>query len=295
MLDYGALAALAAVIREGTFEKAAAALHVTPSAISQRVKLLEERVGAVLVRRGQPCEATEEGQHLCRHFESVMLMEKALGTELPDMPGDDGPVTIPIAVNADSLDSWFIQAVSEHVRETGILIDFKVDDQDHTAEWLRRGEVLAAVTAVEKPVQGCRVLALGKLSYRATASNAFIARHFAGGVTAEALSKAPSLTFNRKDRLQSAWVEHHLGHDIARPNHWLPSSQGFVTACLAGIGWGLNPVQLVEAHLRTGALCELVPDTRIETPLYWQVSRRAAPLLERLTRSVVASGREWLA
>lgn len=295
MLDYGALAALAAVVREGTFEKAAAALHVTPSAISQRVKLLEERTGTVLVRRGQPCEATAEGLHLCRHFENVMLMETDLSSTFPDLPGENTPVTIPVAVNADSLDSWFIRAVSDHVRETGILVDFKVDDQDHTAEWLRRGEVLAAVTAVEKPVQGCRVQALGKLSYRATASPDFMRRYFTDGVTEEAMSKAPSLTFNRKDRLQSLWVERQFGHDIVRPTHWLPSTQGFITACLTGIGWGLNPVQLAEVHLQAGDLCELIPGARIEIPLFWQTSRRSAPLLEKLTARIVEAGRAWLA
>ena len=55
MLDYAALAALAAVIREGSFERAASALHVTPSAVSQRIRSLEERVGCALVVREQPC------------------------------------------------------------------------------------------------------------------------------------------------------------------------------------------------------------------------------------------------
>lgn len=294
MLDYGALAALAAVIREGSFEKAASALHVTPSAVSQRVKLLEERVGTVLVRRGQPCDATGEGLALCRHFEAVQLLELELAESMPGFAGEETRTTIPVAVNADSLDSWFIQAVAEYVRETGILIDFKVDDQDHTADWLKRGEVLAAVTALEKPVQGCRVLPLGKLSYRATASPEFMDRYFPEGVGAEALSMAPSLDFNRKDRLQSQWVIKQFGSDISRPKHWLPSTHGFVTACLTGIGWGLNPVQLAKEHLEAGRLVELVPNARIEIPLYWQASRSSAALIEKLTARVVAAGRASL-
>ncbi len=295
MMDYGALAALAAVIREGTFEKAAVALHVTPSAVSQRIKLLEERTGAALVRRGQPCQATTEGMVLCRHFEAVRLMEGELVGVLPQLSVDDGPATISIAVNADSLASWFVRAAGEYIRETGILIDFKLDDQDHTAEWLRRGEVLAAITAAEKPVPGCMVQRLGKLSYRATASPEFMARYFASGVTPETISKAPSLTFDRKDKLQSLWVEHQFGHDVPRPTHWLPSTDGFLTACLNGVGWGLNPMLLDEAHIQAGRLCELVPGTPINVPLYWQTSRRATSLLDKLTKHVLAAGRDWLA
>ncbi|GBH23948.1 hypothetical protein BvRS1_09970 [Burkholderia vietnamiensis] len=67
MLDYALLDALAAVIRPGSFERAAKELNVTPSAVSQRVKLLEERVGSVLVKRGQPGVATPSGALLCRH------------------------------------------------------------------------------------------------------------------------------------------------------------------------------------------------------------------------------------
>lgn len=49
------LAALAAVIECGSFDAAADRLHVTPSAVSQRIKALESRVGQVLVVRDKPC------------------------------------------------------------------------------------------------------------------------------------------------------------------------------------------------------------------------------------------------
>ena len=57
------LAALAAVIRTGSFERAAQQLHVTPSAVSQRVKLLEERLGTILVVRSCPCGSTARPAH----------------------------------------------------------------------------------------------------------------------------------------------------------------------------------------------------------------------------------------
>ena len=65
MLDYAALSALAAVIEEGSFERAALALHVTPSAVSQRIRLLEERSGSPLVvvtRGGDGAYASLRGE-----------------------------------------------------------------------------------------------------------------------------------------------------------------------------------------------------------------------------------------
>lgn len=292
MFDYPALQALAAVIRLGSFERAAQALHVTPSAVSQRVKQLEERWGAVLVVRGQPCIATEAGRRLCRHVEQVGLLEAGLQRHLP---GDAvAPLTLPIAVNADSLGTWFIEAAAGFAAVSGHLLDLAVDDQDHTAERLRRGEVLAAVTGHGQGVQGCRVTALGSLPYRATASPAFMARHFPDGVDAEAMARAPALTFDRKDQLQRQWLALHLGLGEAGPTHWLPSTQGFVDACLAGMGWALNPLPLVGDHLATGRLVEVLPGRGLETPLFWQIGQLAAKPLAGLTRAVVMAARRHL-
>ena len=297
MLDYLSLRAVAAVIRTGSFERAARQLHVTPSAVSQRVRQLEDRLGTVLVVRGTPCTATEKGAWLCRHMDQVAMLETDLLEKLPALDGgsvDTRPVTVRIATNADSLGTWFLEAVADFSRETGYLVDIAVDDQDHTAAWLERGEVLAAVTGMSRPVQGCRQSPLGILRYRATASPAFISRHFADGVTRERLARAPLLTFNRKDGLQRRWLAETMGIDTSPPTHWLPSTQGFVEACLSGMGWGMNPDLLTAGHLASGRLAELVAGTPVDVPLFWQVSRLAAAPLEALTRHVLSVARSRL-
>lgn len=124
---------------------------------------------------------------------------------------------------------------------------------------LARGQVIGAVTSAEKPIAGCKRLSLGKLRYHATASPEFVARNFPAGVTAKALAAAPSLTFNQKDRLQSSWIKQTLGEDVQGPLHWLPSSHGFVDACLMGMGWGMNPVHLVKDHLATDGSWSFFP------------------------------------
>lgn len=299
-IDYAQLAALAAVVREGSFEAAARSLHVTPSAVSQRIKQLEERQGSVLVTRGQPCRATPAGAALCRHAERVALLEAELEAGLARGgpragAGEGARATLRIAVNADSLATWFVDAMSRFTAAHDLLLDVSVDDQDHTAEALRDGSVLAAVTALAAPVAGCRSLPLGRLRYRATASPAFVARHFARGVTATALAQAPCLRFNRKDQLQARWVRSVCRRDVALPSHWLPSSQAFVDASLAGLGWGMNPLELVEPLLHEGRLVELVPRRHVDVPLYWQHTRLDARALEGLTAAVLAAAHDHLA
>jgi len=297
MLDYASLSAVAVVIREGSFEGAARALNVTPSAISQRVKQLEERVGGVLIVRGQPCTATEMGRLICRHVEQVGMLEHELHGALPrlaPLESQDERVTIRVAVNADSLGTWFIQAMSMFLETDRALLDVAIDDQEHTQEWLRTGDVLAAVTADPQPVQGCESIPIGKLKYCAVASPSFVQKHFADGVTAAALAAAPSLRFNRKDHLQTRWVRAVCRRNVDIPSHWMASTQAFTDASVAGIGWGMNPQAMVASHLRDGSLVELVPGRLLSVPLFWQHTRLQMPMLARLTKAVVAASRAAL-
>ena len=295
MWDYASLAALAAVVREGSFERAARALHVTPSAVSQRVRLLEERMGCALVVRAQPCRATDTGRRLCQHVDRVRLLEHELHAGLPGLaPQGDTRVPLPIAVNADSLATWFATPMAAFAARGPVLLQVAVDDQDHTAEWLRSGAVLAAVTGTARPASGCNSRPLGAMRYRAAASPAFVRRYFAGGLGASSLAQAPSLVFNSKDALQARWVRRLCHRDVELPRHTLPSAQAFVAAALAGMGWGLHPHSLIAPHLQDGSLVELLPDAPLDVPLYWQVARAAAPLLDGLSQAVQAAAHQAL-
>jgi LysR family transcriptional regulator, chromosome initiation inhibitor len=292
MFDPAQLSALATVHRRGSFDLAAAQLHVTPSAISQRIKALEEAAGTLLIRRGQPCRATDAGLRLIRHHDEVSLLERTLTADLPGLSA--GPVTLRIAVNADSLATWVIPALAA---TTGFLFDLVIDDQDVSQDWLKRGEVVAAVTSHPGPLQGCDTLPLGALRYRATAAPAYMQRWFPGGATAKALARAPALTFSDKDRLQELWVARQTTGQARRaafPSHRMASSQAFVDACLHGLGWGLNPEPLVAQHLASGALADLAPDSAFDVALHWQFTRLAAPALAPLTEAIRRAARATL-
>ncbi len=294
MIDQPLLAAMAAVVREGSFDRAARALHITPSAVSQRVRLIEERLGAVLIVRGQPCTPTEIGERLCRHAELVGLLEAELRRDLPGASSrglQSPPARLRIAVNADSLCTWFVAAMAEFARADSALLEVLIDDQDHTAEGLRRGQVLGAVTSLAAPVAGCRSRRLGSLRYLATASPAFVRQWFAAGVNGETLRAAPSLRFDRKDSLQNTWAQRVTRRALQLPAHELPSTQAFVDATLSGIGWAMHPQSLVQEHVASGRLRVLLAERPLDVPLYWQCARLPVPSLERLTQALTAVAR----
>jgi len=294
-LDYAQLKALAAVVREGSFEKAALALHVTPSAVSQRIRALEDRVGRLLVRRTTPTDATPDGQILVQLAEQTALLEGDAWRRMGVRDESDAPATLAVAVNHDSLETWFIDAAARFSQHSGTTLTLQSDDQDHTAELLRSGAVLGAVTASAQAVQGCNMHALGKMRYAATCSPAFHARHFAKGVNAASIGRAPVLVFNRKDALQARFA-HRVAPDVYwnPPTWWLPSSRAFVDATLRGLGWTMNPLLLIQQDLDAGRLVMLRQRAFEDVPLYWQHWRIDADVMTGLTQAVRAAANERL-
>lgn len=277
------LAAFAAVLEEGSFEAAARRLSVTPSAVSQRIKALEDRLGQVLVVRQSPCRPTPAGAGLLRRVQPMQALQaEALADFMPEEKAAASARPIAIAVNDDSLETWVIAALAQLHRHYGYVFDVRVDDQDHTLDLLRDGAVLGAITAVATPLQGCNVHALGTMRYRAIAAADFAARHFPNGVDATALARAPMIVFNRKDELQWRYVRRVTRARLEPPVHYLPTSSGFVEAAARGLGWCLAPESMIAPALKAKTIVDLDPKRRIDVPLYWQHAAVRSTTLQRI-------------
>lgn len=278
------LAAFAAVIEFGSFDAAAARLHVTPSAVSQRIKALEQRVGQVLVVREKPCKATRAGIPLLRLAAQTALLEsEALAETAGDGTGQRRPIAL--AVNADSMSTWFSAVFGEL---PGVLFDVRIEDQDHSARLLREGTVMGAVTTERTPVSGCRVRSLGVMRYVPVASPGYADRHLAQGFTADAVAAAPSLAWNRDDALQDVLLHKAFRRVVARPVHYVPTAEGFAAAVRAGLGWGMYPEQVAGPAIDEGVFVR-VADVHLDVPLYWQCWKLDSPAVAGITDAVHAA------
>ena len=293
MFDYKLLSALAAVIEQAGFERAAQLLGLSQSAVSQRIKLLEARVGQPVLVRAAPPTPTEIGRRLLNHVQQVRLLERDLQAQVPALDEGGLPERLRIAINADSLATWWAPAVADYCSSHRVLMDLVVEDQEVGLKRMRAGEVAGCICAAERPVAGARSLALGAMRYRALASPGFVARHFSRGVTAEALLNAPSIVYGPDDQLQHRYLAA-LGIQGAFPHHLCPSSEGFVRLTQAGLGWGLVPEHQVEGELARGELVELIPERPIDVPLYWHHWRHGGELLASLTDHLARAGGRWL-
>lgn len=289
MFDYTALGTLRVLVTEGSFEKAAWRLNVTPSAVSQRIKLLEERAGQALIVRGKPCIPTEAGLELCQHIQQVQILEADLGERWHNLFVDatgSTKLSLSVAMNSDSLATWMMPAAGKFFSKTGKMLKFVTDDQDHTAARLLSGEVVAAVTTSKTPVAGCIVKKLGSLQYVAAASPRYILRHFSNGLTEEAIHRAHGIVFDERDTLLDQWMQKAVGHAVRISSHKIPSPQGIVDASLQGMGWSVHVETLISKHINDGRLEVMRPDCRLSIPLYWQVRDVSSEILGELTRIV---------
>lgn len=281
---------LAVVLDEGTLDAAARRLHITPSAVSQRIRALEDRLGRVVLLRTKPVRATDAGRAIVRLARQLDLLEHDALAEIG--ADDSGTAVVPLAVNADSLATWFLAPLARLSDRRRVVFELHRDDQDFTAALLESGTVMAAVTSRETAVAGCRVRPLGMLRYEAVASAAFVTRWFPAGVDGDQLAVAPVVDFDRRDDLQSQWLAAR-GVTGTPPRHLVPASHDFATAIILGLGWGLLPRFPSEDHLASGALVPL-GGPPIDVPLFWQQWNLTSPLLDAIADEVVAEGRRVL-
>jgi LysR family transcriptional regulator (chromosome initiation inhibitor) len=293
MIDYKLLAALAAVVEEAGFERAARRLDLSQSAVSQRIKLLEARLGQAVLVRATPPRPTPLGLRLLHHVQQVRLLETDLQASVPGLGDTEGPPRLRIALNADSLATWWMPAVGPRLIADGLLLEMVVEDQDVGLKRMRAGEVAACLCASSGPVAGARVLDLGAMRYLAVATPDFCARHLPNGANATAMTHAPAIVFGPDDRLQHRYLAA-LGLDIAFPHHLCPSAEGFLHTALAGAGWGLLPELHCREWIERGTLRELTPGHPIDVPLYWHHWRSGGAALQALTEHLSISAGRWL-
>jgi LysR family transcriptional regulator (chromosome initiation inhibitor) len=291
--DREQLETLAAVVAAGTFDAAAERLSITPSAVSQRIKALEQQLGRVVVVRSKPIRATESGTALLRLVQQLAALEHEAASEL-GIAESAGSVSIPLAVNADSMATWLLPALAEVAGAHPVVFELHRDDQEYTAALLAAGTVMAAVTSDSRPVAGCTVAPPGQMLYHPVASPAFASRWFPDGPSASALAVAPLVAFDRKDELQSRYLRAVTRHDVAPPRHFVPASADFAVAVELGLGWGMLPEAQSAAALRSGALVVLDPSRTVAVPLYWQQWNLRSTALDAVAAAVVAHARAAL-
>ncbi|WP_169307487.1 LysR family transcriptional regulator ArgP [Chitiniphilus eburneus] len=284
MLDYKLLEALEMVARAGSFDAAAKRMHLTQSAVSQRIRLLEERIGAVLLVRDIPVRPTPAGERLLAHVKQVRELENDLARRVEGEGA--GWNSLSVGVNADSLAIGLIPALAPVLRGHRILLECVVDDESYTLDLLKAGEVSGCISTQAQAVAGCEVASLGALAYLFVATPAFAGHFFATGVTRETLTHAPAAVYGRKQSLHRRWLrEAHGLEEGAYPCHAIPDSSALYAAACAGVAYAVVPRAQAAPQLADGTLVALgVPP--LPVALFWHYATRQNAAAQALTEAI---------
>jgi LysR family transcriptional regulator (chromosome initiation inhibitor) len=287
--------AFQAVAELGSFERAAHKLRVTASAVSQRVRALETALGTALILRTRPCRPTQTGQRLLQYLRRAQLMEADLEADL--LSSESGSLNVSVALNSDSLGTWFFPALASLLVRERIILDLIVEDQDHTYTLLETGMVAGCVSTVAKPMRGCSAAKLGVMRYRLMGSTSFCKHWLPKGLTREAARHAPVVAYTRKDTLQSGFLLARLGlPEGAYPCHYVPGIEAHFAAIRHGLAYGMVPEWLLSAvDDRSDPLIDLAGKYPTDVALYWHTWKVQSPRMERMSRQIIEATRAFLA
>ncbi|MCS4534834.1 LysR family transcriptional regulator ArgP [Corynebacterium sp. HS2168-gen11] len=275
------LQTLLTIIDEGSFEHAALSLGISPSAVSQRIRALEKEAGRVVVRRTSPVTATSAGEVLVQAARQMALLE---AETMAALSGRIEKVPLSVAVNADSLATWFQPVLADVASWENTTLHLRIEDEAHSLNLLRRGDVLGVVTRESHPVPGCDSVSLGTMQYVSVANPQLLARYTFNGVVD--WEKMPALRFGPRDALQHEDLKNRVQQlPSTRRVSQIPSAAAFVEATRVGLGWSLLPIQDAQPLLDRNEIV-LLDDRVLDVALYWQRWRLESPSLLKLTESV---------
>ncbi len=289
-IDYKLLHAFSEVIKQQSFEKASELLCLTQSAVSQRIKQLEQNIAQPVLIRSNPIVATDIGKKLLSHYHQVQQLESDL---LPHIHPEQTstPLKVSLATNADSLATWLVSALSPVIKEFSIELNLALANELKTINKLKNGEVFGAISTHETTLPGCSVTKLGEMNYVVVASPSFKNKYFKQGINTESLLKAPGLLFDNKDDMHTEFVKNEFGLlPGSYPCHTVHSSEAFVSFAKQGLAYCLIAELQIKDELADGSLINLLPNTQLIRTLYWHRWALVKGVFKKVSDAIIESG-----
>ena len=270
------LRAFEATARHQSVSNAAAELFVTPGAVSQQVKLLEELVGVPLLRRkGRSVELTDAGQvlrpALTQAFQTIELTLNAIARG----PRHD---TLKLCLLPTLAEKWLVPRLSRfHAAHSALDIQLMTSFRDIRFE--AEDVDMASFMGKEVP-PGLEGLRLFDDAFQPVCSPAFL-RDTCGLATPADLSKATLLYSVRRMDDWPRWLEL-AGRARLKPKRSLSfeNSSLAIQGAVDGLGVAIVQCAYVRELLKVGALVnpfELVGRSDNGYYLVWSPTRAATP------------------
>lgn len=296
MLNNKQCEAFLAVAETGSFDTAGLKLSITPSAVTIRIQSLEKSLGHLLFIRGKPCVLTQAGRKLLEYLKHSKRLEQDLIYDLTGQTENDH-YKISVAVNADSLATWFLPFFKNFLIQERLLFELHLDDQTHTHQLLETGTVNACISTSHTPMKGCIAQYIGTMRYIMVCTPSFKKKWFSKDISRETLRNVPAIIFNQKDQIHFDLLLEYYGLSQGMyPFHLIPSSESFLEAIHLGLGYGLVPELQLKMDLRYSnkKFIQPLPEFYIDVPLYWHYWQQQSEPLQKLTQYLLTHIHHYL-
>lgn len=292
MIDYRGIEALYMVLELQSFEAAAKKLHITQSAVSQRIKGLETHFGEPVLIRNLPYTLTRLGETLVGHYQRISILEKDLEKQIST--SYEKP-RISIAINRDSLETWFLELMKNKLIFENVLLEVVADDQELTLEYFKKGLVSACLSTSKKTTPEGESVFLGDMEYLLVCSPDFKDKYFSKRDVIKSLLAAPAVKFDKNDFLHEKYLEKYFSLKNAELNfHLIPSVQGFKRYALLGYGYCLIPKIDIVQELKKGELVQIFKDKTWKVPFYWHYWTLESKVYQKFNRDVIRQVKKML-
>ncbi|KMV28530.1 hypothetical protein AB733_23245 [Photobacterium swingsii] len=286
MLDHREMETLIAIVDGQSFDSAARHLNISPGAVSQRIKSLENRVGSSVLIRSTPPKTTAAGEQVLSYARRMFLLQNEMSLALKNHLYS-GELSLSIAVNHDSLSCWFIDVVSCFSDHPHLSFDIHTSNTVTTQALLKTGDVIAAITSNGNQIAGCKTRYLGRLEYIPVCSQSFYQSHFCAGIDKQALMTAPIAIFDREDDLAERFVAGYGVNVEQVKTHYIPSSHVLLDTVKKGIGWTMIPKLLIDDQLLKSELV-VMDNQSLFVELYWNTWEQVSEVISQVEKQVIA-------
>lgn len=248
------LQAFMEVAKQKSVHNAAHVLHLTQTAVTQRIRVLETKLGTTLfIRTHRGMRLTQEGEALLRYCQAASELE---GEALAKIGGAGITSTIQVCITGPTsiMRSRIIPQCLPIMHEFPcLLMYFDITDSEHRVSSLRSGASQFAIIAQEDVAPEMEYKHLRPERYVLVCSSQWKKRKLKDIIQHERI-----IDYDPADQMTFNYLKHFELFDLAKhERHFVNRTESLAMLLTAGLGYGVLSAEFSQTYLDNNQLIVL--------------------------------------
>lgn len=278
------LIAFMAIVRHGTVHAAAAELHLTQTAVTQRIRALERNLRTSLFLRSRKgMKLTQEGEALLRYCKGAADLEGQALSQISGA-GSEQSIHVTVAGPTSVMTSRVVdQCVALYSQWPGLYLHFIVSDATDRLALVRSGRTSAAIVPPEQVPNEMDSKTLKPDKYVLVATSKWRRRKLV-----DILEEERVIDFDESDSTTLNYLKKFaLISRLKKSRLYVNSNEAIINLFCQGVGFGTLTQEIAKPFLNSGELITLNSGSVMEDPL--AVAWYPRPEMPAYFRAIIAS------